>query len=402
MGSGLSGETTVTVLVTGARGFLGKNLCAALQRRGVTLIAHDLDSPPGFLEAAVRRADLIYHLAGVNRPQRIEEFETGNAGSTSELCSLLRAAGRAPKIILSSSIQAEFDNPYGRSKWHAEETLRVFCEESGAEGVVYRLKNLFGKWGRPNYNSVTATFCYNVARGLPIEISDPGRELSLTYVDDVVAAFVAELSSDPRPGCRFAEALPYHDITLGELADRIRSFRDSRSSLLAPDFVDPLNRRLYATYLSHLEPDDFAYSLDQKTDVRGALAEFVKSPPFGQVFVSRTKPGVTRGNHYHDTKTEKFLVVEGEGLIRFRKLGAEEVLEYPVSGREFRVVDIPPGYTHSIENVGDGEMVTLFWACEVFDPSCADTHFEPVLRAPFATGAVPTASNQAGQRVAAS
>jgi UDP-2-acetamido-2,6-beta-L-arabino-hexul-4-ose reductase len=376
------GGREMTVLVTGARGFLGRNLCAALSRTSAGVLAHDLDSPPGFVESAVPRADIIYHLAGVNRPERVEEFEIGNAGATRDLCSLLRAAGRTPRIILSSSIQAALANPYGQSKRHAEQALQRFCEDTGAEGVIYRLKNLFGKWGRPDYNSVTATFCHRVARDLPLEISDPARELDLTYVDDVVAAFLAELPSPLSPGCHVADPLPSYRVTLGDLARRIESFRESRATLLAPDFTDPLNRCLYATYLAYLEEDDFAYPLDRKSDGRGALAEFVKSPPFGQLFVSRTRPGVTRGNHYHDTKTEKFLVVEGEGIIRFRRLGTEEVLEYPVSGREFRVVDIPPGYTHSIENVGDGEMVTLFWACEVFDPGRADTHFEPVLRAP--------------------
>jgi len=368
------------LLVTGANGFVGRNLCVALRRReGICLRGYDLEDTPEKLAAALRTADIVFHLAGVNRPQTVEEFQRGNAGFTAEICDQLEEFGRAPKIVLSSSVQAGLDNPYGVSKREAEEVLRRFCERTGAAGVVYRFKNLFGKWCRPNYNSVTATFCHNIAHDLPIQISDHSRELDLTYIDDVVAAFLAELDPPAKPGCRFADPLPSYTISLGELADRIRSFRDSRSGLLAPDFADPLNRRLYATYLSYLEPDDFAYSLDQKTDARGALAEFVKSPPFGQVFVSRTKPGVTRGNHYHDTKTEKFLVVEGEGIIRFRKLGTEEVLEYPVSGREFRVVDIPPGYTHSIENVGEGEMVTLFWACEVFDSSSSDTHAEVVL-----------------------
>lgn len=260
---------------------------------------------------------------------------------------------------------------------------------------------MFGKWCRPNYNSVTATFCHNIAHDLPISISDPNRELDLVYIDDVVAAFIAvleeksEVRSQKAAAVEFREVPRSFKVTLGELAARIRSFRESRRTLVLPDFSDDFNRCLYATYLSYLDGPDFAYRLDQKTDPRGTLAEFVKSATAGQIFVSRTKPGVTRGNHYHHTKTEKFLVVEGEAVIRFRSVASQgqgakgeeerrtsnvehpglnaEVIEHKVSGREFRVVDIPPGYTHSIENVGSGELVTLFWASEVFDPERPDT-----------------------------
>lgn len=369
------------VLVTGAAGFVGKNLVAALRtRQDVELFAVDLASPPGALDAALGLADVIFHLAGVNRPERVEEFAAGNAAFTEELCATLERKGRAPKLVLTSSIQAERENPYGASKRGAEEALQGFAERTGAEAVAYRLKNLFGKWGRPNYNAVTATFCHNIARGLEIQISNPSAEVDLTYIDDVVAAFAGELEAPPRPGFRFAAPLPSYRITLGALAETIRGFHAHRGTLRLPDYASPLTRALYATYLSYVEPGKQGYQLEIKSDARGSLAEFVKSPHFGQIFVSRTKPGITRGNHWHHTKTEKFMVVEGEGIVRLRQIDGEDVLEFRARGDEYRVVDIPPGYTHSIENVGPGEMVTLFWASEVFDPARPDTFSDPVLR----------------------
>lgn len=368
------------VLVTGAGGFVGKNLCVELARReSVELFRYDIDSTPQELEHALAEADVIFHLAGVNRPQNIEEFKTGNAGFTGEICQKLLAGGRKAKVVLSSSIQAELENPYGQSKREAEEAVRRYAEQSGAAGVVYRLKNLFGKWCRPNYNSVTATFCYNIAHDLPIQISSPANVVDLTYVDDVVAAFLKELEpATAAGGFRLAEPLVSTKISLGELAELIQSFRQQRKSLLLPDLANPFVKALYSTYLSYLEPDDFAYTLDIKQDNRGSLAEFVKTGSAGQMFISRTKPGITRGNHFHHTKTEKFMVVEGDAIIRFRQIHGQQVIEYRVRGEEYKVVDIPPGYTHSIENVGSGELVTLFWANEVFDPSRPDTIFLPV------------------------
>ena len=315
----------------------------------------------------------------MNRPHRIEEFKTGNTGFTEEICVKLRDLGRRPKIILSSSVQAELDNPYGESKRGAEETLRQYCVESGAPGVIFRLKNLFGKWCRPNYNSVTATYCHNIAHDLPIDISDPTKIIELTYIDDVVTAFLGELETTTQSGCTYAEQLPFYKVTLGELAVNIRFFHTHRETLWLPDYSNLFLRSLYATYLSYLEPDQYGYALNIKTDERGNLAEFIKSPHLGQIFISRTKPGITRGNHYHHTKTEKFMVVQGEGIIRLRHILGGEVTEYRIRGEEYRVVDIPPGYTHSIENVGADEMVTLFWASEIFDSTNPDTFFKSVL-----------------------
>ena len=371
------------VLITGARGFVGRNLVQTLRRReDVKLIEYDLGFSEQQLTDGLCRADVIFHLAGVNRPPTPDDYEAGNAGFTEEICHRLREAGRAPTIVLASSIQAELDNPYGRSKLHAEECLRRFSDASGSRIVIFRWTNLFGKWCRPNYNSVTATFCHNVARGMPLQISDPGRELELAYVDDVVSALTATLDVSKLGDSErvvFSQVEPTYRATLGKLATTIQSFRDSRTNLTLPDMSDRFIRCLYATYLSYLPENEFAYPLDIKRDNRGELAEFLKSPPFGQIFVSRTNPGITRGNHYHHTKVEKFLVVEGDAVIRFRHIESNEVLSYSVSGRDFCVVDIPPGYTHSIENVGLNEMVVLFWADEIFDPANPETYFMKVL-----------------------
>jgi UDP-2-acetamido-2,6-beta-L-arabino-hexul-4-ose reductase len=366
------------VLVTGSKGFVGKNLCAVLRRcEDVELYEYDIDKKQAELNIALQQVDFIIHLAGVNRPEDTNEFETGNAGSLKEICSKIQELGRAPKIVLSSSIQAELDNPYGISKRHAEEALQRFAENTSAECVIYRFKNLFGKWCRPNYNSVTATFCHNIANDLPIQISDPAHEIDLTHIDDVVKAFVNEMES-VSPGFRFAKPLSSKRISLGELAEKIKSFREMRTKLNLTDFRDTFERALYGTYLSYLNDKEFEYGLDIKADQHGSLAEFLKSPSMGQIFVSRTKPGITRGNHYHHTKTEKFLVLQGKAVIRFRHINSDCVLEYRVLGEDYRVLDIPPGYTHSIENVGKDELVTLFWASEMFDPNRPDTYYEKV------------------------
>lgn len=398
------------VLVTGAYGFIGKNLTTWLARLpDVQVLPFGRGHTEADLAQMAAAADLVYHLAGVNRPPSAEEFRTGNVGLTAALCDALSQTGRPVPVVFASSIQAELDNPYGVSKREAEAVLAEHADRTDAAVAIFRLANVFGKWCRPNYNSVVATFCYNIARGLPIAISDPAREVRLVHVDDVVRALLESLAEvtgqrpeliGPRvpltvhrspftahPRVSYYEAHPIYTVTLGRLAELIRSFRESRQSLLAPDFGDPFVYKLYGTYLSYLPTDDFAYGLTQRADPRGVLAEFIKSPSFGQIFVSRTRPGITRGNHFHHVKAEKFLVLEGEAVIRFRPIGGQEsevrgqgseVIEYRVSGRDFRVVDIPPGYTHSITNVGDTELVTLFWASEVFDPQRPDTWYEEV------------------------
>lgn len=369
-----------TVLVTGSAGFVGRNLLSAIQPlANVEALCFDVQDDPAGLPRLLERADLVFHLAGVNRPKAEVEFETGNAGLTRTICQTLADLRKTPKVVFTSSIQASLDNPYGISKRKAEDELVQFSRSTGAEVAIYRMRNLFGKWCRPNYNSVTATFCYNVAHGLPVEISDPAREIELVYIDDVVRTFLAEL--DPTPSeCRYRDIPRYTKITLGELAALVRSFGDIRKSLVLPNLADRFVQELYATYLSYLEPADFAYELDVKTDERGILAEFLKSKAFGQIFLSRTKPGITRGNHYHHTKTEKFLVVEGDAVVRFKSIiDSDRVIEYQVSGTSPKVVDIPPGFTHSIENVGTADLVTLFWASELFDPARPDTVYQAVL-----------------------
>ena len=366
------------ILVTGGRGFLGRNLVAhLLERKDCEIRIFDREDLTEDLKNWLLEAEVIFHLAGINRPRNPIDFETGNAELTEQVCQFLKKAGRSPKIVFSSSIQAELDNPYGTSKAKAENALRRFAAETGACVRIYRLKNLFGKWCRPNYNSVTATFCHNIAKDLPIAISDPARELELSYVDDVVAAFLSEIDGPQTAGEAGADIQSYR-IQLGDLAGRIQAFHDMKSTLTLPDFADWFNRALYATYLSYVPQAALQQSLEIKSDARGSLAEFIKQKHFGQIFVSRTMPGVTRGNHYHHTKTEKFFVVEGDGLIRMRAVEGGSVEEYSVAGSAYQVINIPPGFTHSITNVGEGEMVTLFWSSEIFDPNRPDTYYLPV------------------------
>lgn len=363
-----------TILVTGAKGFIGKNLVVALKRRAdVTVIEYDIHSRPEVLDDGLPIADVIYHLAGVNRPERVDDFMEGNFDLTLRICNRLRNIDKKPIFVLSSSTQAALENPYGISKRRAEEVVFDFGRETGASVFVFRLHGVFGKWCRPNYNSVVATFCNNISRDLPIEISDPAREVELVHVDDVVRAFIGIVDGNqPAFEGKYCTAKPTHRISLGALAEMICGFRDSRVNLFLPDIGDPFVSALYSTYLSYLPTHSFAYTLTQRADPRGELAEFLKSPRIGQIFVSRTRPGFTRGNHYHDTKVEKFVVMEGDAMIRFRHILEDDVIEYPVSGREFRVIDIPPGYTHSIENIGRNDLVVLFWAFEIFDPDIPD------------------------------
>jgi UDP-2-acetamido-2,6-beta-L-arabino-hexul-4-ose reductase len=366
------------ILVTGGRGFLGRNLTAHLrERRDCEIRVLDLENPIEDLKSGLLESDIIFHLAGVNRPKDPLEFEKGNAEFTAQICRFLQKNGRSPKIVFSSSIQVELDNPYGASKAKAEQALRQFAAQTGAAVRIYRLKNLFGKWCRPNYNSVTATFCHNIANDLPITVSDPAREIELSYVDDVVEAFLTEI--DAQGGeIEAGGEIPGYRIQLGDLAGRIQAFHEMGSTVTLPDFSDWFNRALYATYLSYVPANGLRHNLEIKADARGSLAEFIKQRSFGQIFVSRTRPGITRGNHYHHTKTEKFFVVEGEGLIRLRAIEGGPVQEYSAAGGEYRVIDIPPGFTHSITNVGKGEMVTLFWASEMFNPDRPDTYYLPV------------------------
>ena len=363
-----------SILVTGAEGFIGRNLVLALNRLpDVRVFTADLDTPTEEWSAAFAECDVVVHLAGVNRPQKEEDYEAGNVGSLSDVLAALGSAAKLQLIILSSSTQALLGNPYGRSKRLAEQLLFEFSEKTGTPIRVFRLPGVFGKWSRPNYNSVIATFCYNISRGIPIQVSDASMEIEIVYVGDVVSSIIG-LIGIAQDGAAFVDVEPVFKISLGRLARKLSEFYESRATLRAVDLSNPLDRRLYGTFVSYLPTDGFAYCLSRKSDFRGDLAEIWKTRDYGQFFISRTKPGMGRGNHYHDTKVEKFLVVEGHGLIRFRNVTTGETVEYRLTGRDFQVVDIPPGWTHSIQNVGEGEMVVLFWASEVFDAERPDTY----------------------------
>ena len=370
-----------TILVTGSKGFMGRNLCVALRREpGVRVVEFDLDQPSSELSALVQQSDVVFHLAGVNRPLEVGEFMAGNANLTRQLCELLQHAGRKTPLVISSSIQAELDNPYGQSKRAAEEVALGYSRATGAAVYIYRFPNVFGKWSRPNYNTVVATFCHQISRDLPVQISNPANLIQFVYIDDIVRAFtgIARIT-DHAPVDPYQEIRSVYAITLGKLHELILSFRRSVAATSLPDLSNPLVKYLHSTYLSFCDPQDLARPVDLKTDNRGWLFELIKSPQAGQIFVSRTHPGITRGNHYHDTKIEKFCVIQGQGVIRFRHVLGGDVIEYPVDDRSIRIVDIPSGYTHSIENTGTEDMLTLFWANEIFDPLQPDTYPMPVL-----------------------
>ena len=377
----------MNILITGAKGFIGKNLIAQLKNikegkvkeerisSDLTLLEYDIDIEPALLDEYCRIADFVFHLAGVNRPKEQAEFMEGNFGFTSTLLDTLKKYGNKCPVMLASSIQAELDNPYGMSKKAGEELLFRYSEETGAKVYVYRFPNVFGKWCRRNYNSAVATFCYNIARDLPIQVNDRNVQMTLVYIDDVVDELISALAGEPTMDGKYCKVPVEHHIILGEIVDLIYSFRESRKTLQVPDMGDAFTRKLYATYLSYLPESYFSYPLKMNIDARGSFTEFLKSPDRGQVSVNISKPGITKGNHWHHTKNEKFLVVSGKGVIRFRKIDEKEVHEYYVSGDRFEVVDIPVGYTHNIENLGDSDMVTIMWANEAFDPEKPDTYY---------------------------
>lgn len=361
-------------LVTGSAGFIGRRVVDRLRAEGHEVDCFDITDPERQLAEQVRGAEFIFHFAGVNRPSNESDFDRVNAGLTRELCDYVRKSGKNPVVVLSSSTQAALDNPYGRSKRNAEETVERFARDGG-RAAIFRFPNVFGPGCRPNYNSVVATFAYNTAHGKPLEVHDPSRELTLVYVHDVATAMIDVVRDPPPTGdAQYRDATPAVKTNLGSLAATFAEYGSSRRNAMTPRIASDFERKLYATYLSYLDPADFAYDLISRSDDRGSLGEFLKSATAGQLFISRTLPGKTRGNHFHHTKTEKFFVVEGTGVIRFRRVdGTGDMLEYPVSGTDFRVVDIPPDYAHSIENVGATDMVVLFWASEIFDPAAPDT-----------------------------
>ncbi|EIF6296511.1 TPA: NAD-dependent epimerase/dehydratase family protein [Clostridium perfringens] len=362
------------VLITGAKGFIGKNLVSILEREDkYEIICIDRENSKEELEKGVLNSDFIVHLAGINRPKNEEEFFKGNTGLTEDIIEILKENNKNTSILITSSIQADLDNAYGQSKKGAEEALIKYMADTKGNVFIFRLPNVFGKWCRPNYNSAIATFCHNIARGEEVWISDPTKEMTLVYIDDVVRNIKDVIDNEKTyiPGYQNVDI--EHKATLGEIVDLINFFKESRKSLMIPNMENELTKKLYSTYLSYLPEKDFSYPLKMNVDNRGSFTEFIKSKDRGQVSVNISKPGITKGNHWHDTKNEKFLVVSGEGVIRFRKVDSEEIIEYKVSGEKLEVVDIPVGYTHSIINTGERDMVTIMWVNEIFNPEKPDT-----------------------------
>lgn len=367
------------LLITGSNGFIGKNLIAELKNeKYIDIFEYDKETDPKLLDKYCEETDFVFHLAGVNRPKEQSEFMEGNFGFTSLLLDTLKKYNNTCPVMISSSIQAELDNPYGESKKAGENLLFDYSKTTGAKVLIYRFPNVFGKWSRPNYNSAVATFCHNIAHNLPIQVNDPSVEMNLVYIDDVVTELINALEENENRQGAFCSVPVVHTITLGEIVELLYSFKESRINKTVPNMSDKFTKKLYSTYLSYLPEDQFSYDLKMNVDQRGSFTEFIRTPDRGQVSVNISKPGITKGNHWHHTKNEKFLVVSGTGVIRFRKIDSEEVIEYFVSGEKMEVVDIPVGYTHNIENLGDSDMVTIMWVNEPFDPEQPDTHFMEV------------------------
>jgi len=373
------------VLITGARGFVGKNLQLHLaERKDVQVVCFTRDDGVDQLPALLQGVDFVFHLAGVNRPQDPQEFATGNAELTQSLsravCAVAEATGKKVPVAYTSSAQAGFDNPYGRSKRGAEETLQAAARSHGIPVHLFRLPNVFGKWCRPNYNSAVATFCHNIARGLPIQVNDPAAAVTLVYVDDVIERFVqlmdgADAATD---AAGFATVAPQYTTTVGELARQIQSFKDSRNTLMTDRVGTGLVRALYSTYVSYLPPESFAYPVQQHGDARGVFVEMLKTPDAGQFSFFTAHPGITRGGHYHHSKTEKFLVIKGQARFKFRHMQTGETHELVTAGDKSEIVETVPGWTHDITNIGIEEMVVMLWANEVFDRARPDTFACPL------------------------
>ena len=398
----------MNILITGAAGFVGKNLTAALQaiRDGKDrthpeleigeLYLYDIDSPNELLEEACAKADFVFNLAGVNRPQNQEEFMQGNFGFASTLLNTLKKHNNCCPVMISSSIQAtcigRYDSEYGRSKKAGEELLFAYGEETGAKVLVYRFPNLFGKWCRPNYNSAVATFCNNIANDLPITVNDPAVQLELLYIDDLVDEMIAALEGREHrcefegidtvltENGRYCAAPISHKVTLGEIVELLDSFKSQPQTLIMPEIPhNSFAKKLYATYLSYLPKEKISFPLKMNVDSRGSFTELLRTEKCGQFSVNISKPGITKGQHWHHTKWEFFIVVSGKGLIQMRKIGSDEVLNFEVSGDKIEAVHMLPGYTHNIINLSDTEdLVTVMWANELFNPDKPDTFFEVV------------------------
>lgn len=366
------------ILITGANGFIAKNLIVALRRiDGVKIYEYTKNDSLSILEAYIKEVDFIYHLAGVNRPKNNDEFYTGNYDLTKFIIDILIESNLKVPILFSSSMQAILDNDYGKSKLQAEQLLLEYAKKYDGNVFIYRLPNVFGKWSKPNYNSVISTWCYNIIRDLDIKIDDADMELNLVYVDDVVDAFIQTfLQQDKQKVDKiYCYISNIYNKKLGYIANLLYKFKMNRKTLLIPHVGDGFERALYATYLSYLEVDDFSYELSGHHDDRGSFYEILKTLDSGQFSISTTEPGITRGNHYHNTKNEKFLVVQGKALIEFRHIITNKKISYEVSDSKMEVVEMIPGYTHNIKNIGNNKMILLIWANEVFDKNNPDTFY---------------------------
>lgn len=382
----------MNILVTGAKGFVGKNLVSQLRNiqlgkaknysisgEEIEVFEYDVDNDAAELDAYCKKADFVFNLAGVNRPKDPVEFMKGNFGFASTLLDTLRKYNNRCPVMISSSIQAELENPYGESKRAGENLLFAYAKETGAKVLVYRFPNLFGKWCRPNYNSAVATFCNNIANDLPIQVNDPSVVMKLVYIDDVVDELIAALSGQEHREGDFCVVPTVHTITLGGIVDLLYAFKEMPKNGEVPNLGDAFTKKLYSTYLSYLPKEKFSYPLKMNVDNRGSFTEIIRTSDRGQFSVNISKPGITKGQHWHHTKNEKFVVVSGHGLIQLRKMGTDEVIRFEVSGEKIEVVEMIPGYTHNIINLSDTEdLVTFIWANEAFDPDRPDTYWEEV------------------------
>ena len=371
------------VLVTGANGFIGKNLLMHFQERGgIDVVPFTRDQNVEDLPSLLTDVDWVFHLAGINRPQHSEEFFTGNIGLTEQLCVALKANGKQIPVVYTSSIQADSDNDYGSSKRAAEKALLALRQDAGNPVFIYRLPNVFGKWARPNYNSAVATFCHNIARDLPIQINDSSAVIRLVHIDDVVDNFMAllagikSISLHTDNAC--VEVAPEYRISVGELVDQLHRFKAARDNLITEPVGQGLVRALYSTYVSYLPPESFTYPVPQHGDARGVFVEMLKTPDAGQFSFFTAHPGITRGGHYHHSKTEKFLVIKGKACFRFRHMVTGEFYELHTTGDQSEIVETVPGWTHDVTNVGDDELICMLWANEIFDRDKPDTFVSPL------------------------
>ena len=368
------------VLITGSRGFVGKNLVSTLNYLDdYQILTFNSDDEDSVLKQHTKDCDFVVHLAGVNRPESTDEFYSGNVGLVEKLINYLEENNNKSPILVSSSIQAELDNDYGKSKKAGEDVLIDYGERAGVDILIYRLPNLFGKWTKPFYNSVVATWCYQIARGEEIEISNLDHQLHLVYIDDLIEEIIAALNNQANKVVdHYYNVMTSYKITLGDLSETLKSFKESRENRFIPNMNESITRKLYSTYLNYLPEDKFSYNLVEHKDDRGSFSEFIKSKYAGQVSINVSKAHETKGEHWHHSKNEKFLVVKGKASIKFREIFSKEVIEYKVSDEKLQVIDIPTGYTHNITNLSDEDLITVMWINEPYNPNSPDTYFKLV------------------------